>query len=53
MKLAMLIKICLNIKFSKSRVGKNLSGIFVLENGFKKGDILSQFYFNFDLGRFR
>jgi hypothetical protein len=40
MKLARLIKICLNQKYSKNRVGKRLSDNFANQNGIKQGDVL-------------
>ena len=48
-KLVRLIKMCLNVKFSRFRVGKYLFGLLVLKNVLKKGDVLSPLYFNFAL----
>jgi hypothetical protein len=49
MKLVRLIKICLTEKYSRVRVGKNLSDMFPIRNGLKQGDALSPLLFNFDL----
>ena len=50
MKLVRLIKICLTEVHSTVQVGKNLSDIFPIRNGFKQGDALSPlpFYFALD-----
>ena len=40
MKLVRLIKMCLNEKYSRFRVGKNLSHMFPIRNGLKQGDYL-------------
>jgi len=40
MKLVRLIKMCLNEKYSRVRVGKNLSHMFPIRNGLKQGDYL-------------
>jgi hypothetical protein len=47
MKLIRLIKMCLNETYSRVWVGKLLSDMFPVRNGFKKGDVLSPFLFNF------
>ena len=49
LKLVRLIKMCLTEKYSKVRVGKNLSGRFPIRNGLKQGDGLSPLLFNFAL----
>jgi len=49
MKLLRLIKICLTETCSRVRVGKNLSDMFPVRNGFKQGDVLSPLLFNFAL----
>ena len=49
-KLVMLIKMCLTETYCRVRVGKNLSDMFPIRNGMKKGDILSPLLFNFALG---
>jgi hypothetical protein len=41
MKLARLIKICLNETYSKMRIGKHLSCSFPIQNGLKQEDALS------------
>jgi hypothetical protein len=41
-----LIKMCLNEKYSKNWVGKNLSDMLPIRNGFKKGDALSPLLLN-------
>jgi hypothetical protein len=46
MKLARLIKMCLNKTYSKVRMGKHLSDTFPIQNGLK-GDALSPTLFNF------
>ena len=48
-KLVTLIKMCLNDTYSRVRVGKNLSDIFPLKNGLKKGDALLSLLLNFAL----
>jgi hypothetical protein len=48
-KLVRLIKMCLTEKYSRVRVGKNLSEIFPIRNGLKQGDALSPSLFNFVL----
>jgi len=37
---------CLNETYSRVRVGKNLSDMFLIKNGLKKGDALSPLPFN-------
>jgi len=49
MKLVRLIKMCLTVTFSRVQVGKNLSDMFPIKNGFKQGDALSPLFFNFAL----
>jgi hypothetical protein len=49
MKLARLIKICLNETCSVVRVGKNLFDVFPIRNGLTQGDALSSLLFNFTL----
>jgi len=49
MKLARLIKMCLYETYSRVQGGKNLSDIFPIRNGLKKGDALSPLLFNFAL----
>jgi hypothetical protein len=49
MKLAMLIKMCLNETYSKVRIGKHLFDSFHIQNGLKQGDTLSPLLFNFAL----
>jgi hypothetical protein len=49
MKLVSLIKVCLTEKCSRVRVGKNLSDMFSIRSGLKKGDALSPLIFNFAL----
>ena len=48
-KLVRLIKMCLIGKYSRVRVGKNLSDMFPNRNGLKHGDALSPLPFNFAL----
>ena len=48
-KLIRLIKMCLAETYSRVRVGKNLSDMFPITNGLKKGDALSPLLFNFAL----
>ena len=40
---------CLNETYSRVRVGKNLSDMFPIKNGLKKGDALEPLLFNFAL----
>jgi hypothetical protein len=47
MKLAKLIKMCLNETYSTAHIGKHLSDMFPIMNGLKQGDDLSPFLFNF------
>jgi hypothetical protein len=49
MKLARLIKMCLNETYSKVRIGKHLSVSFPIQNGLKQGVALSPLLFNFAL----
>ena len=49
MKLVRLIKMCLNERHSRVRVGWNLSDIFPTRNGLKQGDALTRMLFNFAL----
>jgi hypothetical protein len=49
MKLARLIKTCLNKTCSKVHIGKNLSDAFPVQNGLKQGNGLSALLFNFSL----
>ena len=48
-KLVRLIKMCLTETYSTVRVGKNLSDMFPIRNGLKKGDALSPTLFKFAL----
>jgi hypothetical protein len=41
MKLVRLIKMCLNVTYSKVRIGKHLSDSFPIQNGLKQGEALS------------
>ena len=49
MKLVRLIKTYLTETYSRVRVGKNLSDMFLIRNGLKQGDALSPLLFNFAL----
>jgi hypothetical protein len=49
MKLVRLIKVCLTGKYSRVRVGKNLSDRISVRNGLKRGDAISLLLFNFAL----
>jgi hypothetical protein len=49
MKLVGLIKMCLNETYSRARVGKHLSDIFLINQVFKEGDALSSMIFKFVL----
>jgi actin-related protein len=49
MKLARLIKMCLNETHSKVRIGKYLSDSFPIQNGLKQGNALTSLLFNFAL----
>jgi hypothetical protein len=40
---------CLNVTYSKVRVGKHLSDSLPIQNGLKQGDALSPLLFNFSL----
>jgi len=44
MKLVRLIKMCLTERYSRVRVGKNLSDIFPIRIGLKQGDALTPWY---------
>jgi hypothetical protein len=46
MKLVRLIKMCLSESYSRVRLGKNFSAMFLTGNGLKKGDALSPLFFN-------
>ena len=46
MKLVRLITMCLNETYSRDRVGKHLTDMFSIMNGFKKGDNLSPLLFS-------
>jgi hypothetical protein len=46
-KLVRLIKMCLNVTYSKDRIGKLLSDKFPIQNGLKQGDALSPLLFQF------
>ena len=48
-KLVRLIKMCLTERYSRVRVGKNLSEMFPIRNDLKQGDALSPLLFNFVL----
>ena len=48
-KLVRLIKMCLTETYSRVLAGKNLSDMFPIRNGLKKGDALSPLLFNFAL----
>ena len=52
-KLVKLIKMCLTEKYSRVRVGKNLSEMFPIRNGLKQGDALSSLLYSMPLGGFR
>ena len=47
MKLVRLIKMCLNVTYSRVWVGKNLSDTFPNRNGLKQGEALPPLLFNF------
>jgi hypothetical protein len=49
MKLARLVKMCLNETYCRVQVGKHLTDTFPIKNGFKQGDALLPFFFNFAL----
>ena len=40
---------CVNETYSRVRVGKHLSDMFLIRNGLKQGDALSPLFFNFAL----
>jgi hypothetical protein len=47
MKLVRIINMCLNETYSRVRVGKHLSGVFLVEKDVKQGDALSPLLYNF------
>jgi len=49
MKMIRLIKMCVNVTYSRVRVGNYLSDMFPIRNGLKQGDALSLLLFNFAL----
>jgi len=49
MKLVRLIKMCLTTMYSRARVGKDLSDLFLIRNGLKQEDALSPLLFNLAL----
>ena len=49
MKLVRLIKMCLNVTYSRDRIGKHLSDVFPIWNGLKQRDSLLSLLFNFAL----
>jgi hypothetical protein len=49
MKLVRLIKMCLNVVYSKIRIGKYLSDSFPIQNGLKQRGALLPLFFNFAL----
>jgi len=49
MKLVRIIKMCLNEKCSRMRVGRNLSDMFTIRNCLKQGDAITPLLFNFAL----
>jgi hypothetical protein len=49
LKLVSLIKMCLNVTYSKVRIGNHLSDSFPNQNGLKQGVALSPLLFNFAL----
>jgi hypothetical protein len=48
-KLVRPIKMCLTETYSRVRVGKSLSDMFLIRNVLKQGEVLSQLFFNFVL----
>jgi hypothetical protein len=50
MKLARLLKMCLNETHNGVQEGKDLSDMFPIRNGLKQGDALSPLLFNLALG---
>ena len=49
MKVVRLTKMCLNERYNRDKVRKNLSDIFSVRNGLKQGDDLKPLLFNFTL----
>jgi hypothetical protein len=49
MKPVRFIKVCLNDAYSKVRIGKHVSHVFLIQNGLKQEDALSPFLFNLAL----
>jgi len=49
MKLVRIMKMCLTVTYSTVRVGKNLSELFPITNGFKQGDALTPLLLKFAL----
>ena len=49
MKMLRVINLCLNETYSRVRVGKHLSDLFLIRNVLKQGDALSPLFFNFVL----
>jgi len=49
MKRVRLIKMCLTETYSRVRVGKDFSAMFLIRNGLEQGDALSPLFFNFAL----
>jgi hypothetical protein len=47
--LVRLIKMCLNERYSKVRIGRHLSDNFPIQNGLQQGDALFSLLFNFAL----
>ena len=43
------IQLCLTETYSRVRVNKNLSDMFLIRNGLKQGDVLSPLLFKFAL----
>jgi hypothetical protein len=48
-KLVRLLKMCMNETYSRVRVGRHLSDMFLMKNGLKQEDVLSPLLFNFPL----
>jgi hypothetical protein len=49
LKLAMKIKMYLNVTYSRVGIGKNLSDMFPIKKGLKQGDALYPLLFNFTI----